>query len=161
MKFTKDDNASTITIDQTAYIENVLKRFNMMDCKIKLTPMVSGQHLSKSDCPETPNKEEVKMYQQLIGSLMYISCGTRPDIAYAVNTCSQFMSNPGPTHIAAAKHILRYLKGTINVGLTYSKQPAKYENKLFGYVDADHASDTEDRKSVGGYVLMLNGGAIS
>jgi hypothetical protein len=56
----------------------------------------------------------------------------------------------------AAKHIVRYLKGMRHVGLTYSKQPPELANKLFGYVDADHASDTDDCKSVGGYVLMLN-----
>jgi hypothetical protein len=71
------------------------------------------------------------------------------------------MSNLGPAHIDAAKHILRYLKGTSNVGLTYSKQPKDLANKLIGFVDADHASDSDDRKSVGGYVLMLGGAAIS
>lgn len=101
------------------------------------------------------------MYQQLIGSLMYISCGTRPDIAYAVHTCSQFMQNPGEKHITAAKHILRYLKGTPDIGITYSKQPEEYANLLYGYVDADHATNKDDRKSVGGHVLMLNGAAIS
>jgi hypothetical protein len=67
--------------------------------------MVAGEILSKDDCPTFPVQEDVKAYQQLIGSLMYIACGTRPDIAYAVNSCAQFMSNPGQPHIAAAKHI--------------------------------------------------------
>jgi hypothetical protein len=160
MKFTRNKKSGSITIDQKAYIESVLKRFDMADCNSKPTPMTPGLHLSKADCPEVPDKEQTRMYQQLIGSLMYISCGTRPDIAYAVSTCAQFMSNPGSRHMEAAKHILRYLKGTSNVGLTYSKQPAELANVLFGYVDADHASDSDDHKSVGGYVLMLNGAAI-
>jgi hypothetical protein len=54
--------------------------------------MVAGQILSKDDCPTFPVKEDVKVYQQLIGSLMYIACGTRQDIAYSVNSCAQFMS---------------------------------------------------------------------
>ncbi len=98
----------------------------------------------------------VKPYQQLVCSLMYVACATRPDIAYAVNSCAQFMSNPGPglVHLEAAKHILRYLKGTKTVGITYSKQTDdKLANKLVGYVDADHAADVDDRKSVDGYVL--------
>jgi hypothetical protein len=71
------------------------------------------------------------------------------------------MQNPGPSHFEAAKHILRYLKTTNAAKLTYSKQPPQMANVLYGYVDTDHAGSTEDRKSVGGYVLMLNGGAIS
>ncbi len=116
--------------------------------------------LSKSDCPAVPNFDDTKMYQQLIGSLMYIAGGTRPDIAYAVSACSQFMSNPGPTHIAAAKHILLYLKGTQDIRLTYSRQGADKANVIEGYVNADHATDKDDRKSVGGFVLMLNRAAF-
>jgi len=85
MKFTCNEDSS-ITINQRVYNENVLKRFCMEDCKPKYTPMVAGQILSKDDCPTYPCREEVKMYQQLIGSLMYISCRTRPDIAYAVDS---------------------------------------------------------------------------
>jgi len=70
------------------------------------------------------------------------------------------MSNPGQTHIVAAKHILRYLKATSDIGLTYSKHQEKMANCLFGYVDANHAADKDDRKSVGGHVLMFNGAAI-
>ena len=162
MKFTRDEKTGSVHIDQTAYIESVVKRFGMEGCKPKATPMVPNVHLSKSDSPEVKDKEQTKIYQQLIGSLMYISCGTRPDIAYAVSTCAQFMSNPGPRHMEAAKHIVRYLKGTSKVGLTYSKQTQpELVNRLYGYVDADHASDSDDRRSVGGYVLMLGGAAVS
>jgi len=161
MKFTHNKTTGAISIDQRAYIDNVLKRFKLEDCKTKPTPLTPHVHLSKNDCPEVPDKKAVKLYQQLIGSLMYIACGTRPDIAYAVNTCAQFMSNPGNRHIEAAKHILRYLKGTKDVKLTYQRQPPELANKLFGYVDADHATDPDDRRSVGGYVLMLNGAAVS
>ena len=162
MKFTQDLKNGTIRIDQKAYIEAVLKRFNTQDANERDTPFEPKIHLSKADCPAVPDKKAVKAYQQLVGSLMYIACATRPDIAYAVNTCAQFMSNPGPRHEEAAKHVLQYLKKTKDVGITYSKQAdAVNANRLFGYVDADHASDIDDRKSVGGYVLMLNGGAVS
>ena len=70
------------------------------------------------------------------------------------------MSNPGPTHIAAAKHILRYLKGTQDIGLTYSRQGANKANIIEGYVDADHATDKDSCKSIGGFILMLNGAAF-
>ncbi len=71
------------------------------------------------------------------------------------------MQNPGPSHFEAAKHILCYLKTTKGAKLTYSKQLPQMANVLYGYVDADHTGSTEDRKKVGGYVLMLNGAAIS
>ena len=162
MKITQDLKRGTIKLDQKAYIEAMLKRFDMVDANERDTPLPPKVKYSKADCPAVPDKKVVKAYQQLVGSLMYVACCTRPDVAYAVNTCAQFMSNPGPRHIDAAKYILRYLKGTKDVGITYSKQTDDLlANRLFGYVDADHASDADDRKSVGGYVLMLNGGAIS
>ena len=157
----QDLKAGTISFDQKAYIESVLKRFNMEDCSDKRTPLPPRTYLTSEDCPAVPNKEDVKVYQQLVGSLMYVACGTRPDIAFAVNSCAQFMSNPGPSHFKAAKHVLRYLKTTKDAKLTYSKQSPDMGNVLYGYVDADHAGSPEDRKSVGGYVLMLNGAAVS
>ena len=125
MKFTQDLKSGTIKIDQKAYIEAMLKRFDMKDANERDTPLAPKTRLSKADCPPVPDKQAVKAYQQLVGSLMYVACATRPDIAYAVNTCAQFMSNPGPRHEEAAKHILRYLKGTKDVGITYSKQDEK------------------------------------
>jgi hypothetical protein len=161
IKFTQDHANGTISLDQSAYIDAVLKRFGMEDCKDKHTPLEPGLHLDASDCPSKPDKKDVRTYQQLIGSLMYISCGTRPDIAFAVSTCSQYMQAPGPSHFQAAKHILRYLKATKNEKIVYRKQNPSMANRLYGFVDADHAGSHDDRKSVGGYVLMLNGGAIS
>eukprot|EP00961_Rhodomonas_salina_P004029 55522-Rhodomonas_salina.1 len=84
------------------------------------TPSEPGTHLLKLMCPAVPNPEETRKYQQLIGGLMYASVLTRPDISFAVNQCTSFMSNPGPEHIAAAKRILCYLKGTKSQKLTYT-----------------------------------------
>eukprot|EP00961_Rhodomonas_salina_P131965 1776616-Rhodomonas_salina.1 len=70
------------------------------------------------------------------------------------------MANPGPSHIAAAKRILRYAKGTSEVGITYTANVTG-PNQLYAYVDADHAGDPEGRRSVTGYAVMMNGGAIS
>jgi Reverse transcriptase (RNA-dependent DNA polymerase) len=161
MRFTRDAEAGTITIDQRAYAENVLKRFDMADCTPKAAPMASRLRLSKADCPETPNRERVKLYQQIIGSLLFLSGSTRPDLALAVNQCAQFMGNPGEVHLAAAKHILRYMKGTLDYGLTYGRAKDGLQNCLYGYVDADHAACPDDRKSVAGYAIMLNSAAIS
>ena len=160
MKFTRNWENGTITIDQRAYSESMLKRFGLEDATPKKSPMVSHLRLSKADCPDFPDKGTRKMYQQIVGSLMYLSCGTRPDIAMAVNQCAQYMSNPGPSHIEAAKHILRYVKGTLDVGLTYGNASPSMENTLLGFVDADHAASPDDRKSVAGYALILNSAAV-
>ena len=157
----QDLEAGTISFDQTAYIDSVIKRFNMVGCKTKHTPLPPKTYLTSQDCPATPDKKDVKTYQQLMGSLMYVACGTRPDIAFAVNSCAQFMQNPGESHLKAAKHILRYLNTTRDAKLTYRKQQPNMGNVLYGFVDADHAGSPQDRKSVGGYVLLLNGAAIS
>eukprot|EP00961_Rhodomonas_salina_P189290 2553872-Rhodomonas_salina.1 len=71
------------------------------------------------------------------------------------------MSNPGPEHIAAAKRILLYLKGTKTKKLTYTQQSSDMANSLYCYTDSDHAGNLDTRCSVTGYVVMLNGAAVS
>ncbi|XP_035210361.1 secreted RxLR effector protein 161-like [Stegodyphus dumicola] len=88
---------------------------------------------------------------------MYLSMATRPDITYAVNLLSQFNINPGKEHWHAAKRILRYLKGTQDRGLIYTKTG----KPLIAFVDAYWASNVDDRKSYTGFVYILTGSAIS
>lgn len=82
---------------------------------------------------------------------------SRPDISFSVNYLSRFNNNPGKRHWLAAKRILRYLKGTIDDRLTFSKS----DHLLRGYSDSDFANDLDERKSVSGYVFKLFGGVIS
>eukprot|EP00961_Rhodomonas_salina_P193796 2616390-Rhodomonas_salina.1 len=65
------------------------------------------------------------------------------------------MSNPGPAHMVAALRILRYIAGTLDLGITYKRQPDSRANLLWGFADADHAGDPDTRCSVTGYVLMI------
>lgn len=85
---------------------------------------------------------------------MYAMIGTRPDIAYAVSAVSQYSTNSGPSHWTAVRRIFRYLSGTKTVGLVYGG------GNCCGYTDADWGG-SEDRKSIGGYVFMINSGAVS
>eukprot|EP00961_Rhodomonas_salina_P155877 2098894-Rhodomonas_salina.1 len=126
-------------------------------------PMEPNTHLSVSDCPASYNcnKEFVLEYQQIIGPLLYLANLTRPDLAHSVNQCSKFMSNPGPSHMIAARVILKYLAGTTENGLTYEAQPASRANLLWGFADADHAGDPDTQRRVTGYVLMIAGAAVS
>ena len=99
-----------------------------------------------------------QMYQAVVGSLLYLSNKTRPDIAYAVSSVARYSSKPTRDHWTAVKRILRYLKGTHDYGLLYQK---KASVELLGYSDADWAGDVGDRKSTSGYVFFLGGAAVS
>src|SRR5882757_6758809 len=93
----------------------------------------------------------------MIGSLMYLT-NMRPDICFAVNTLSQFLKDPRHVHLIAAKHILRYLRGTVDYGLKYD---ASQNINLEGYVDLDWAHSVIDRKSTSGCCFSMGLGVIS
>lgn len=150
----------SLTVDQSLYIKEILQRYNMADCKPTNSPLDSYQRLSKEMEPKTEaeaKEMENKPYREIVGSLMYLTQHTRPDITYAVNLVSRFSQNPGKVHLGAIKRILRYLKGTINVKLHFVKN----DEEICGYSDADWAEDRDDRKSTLGYIFMFQGGAVS
>jgi len=105
-----DRQAGTLELRQSGHIGALLKRKNMVDCKPVLTPMVPGLQLNLLDTT-TPNCH-MYPYREVVGSLLYISCATSWDIAYAVAYLSKFMKEWDETHWHAAKHLLHYLKGT-------------------------------------------------
>nr|AAZ28937.1 polyprotein [Phanerochaete chrysosporium RP-78] len=143
-----------ISILQTRYLETILERFGMQDCKPVSTPLDPGVKLEPT--PEDQTPADVP-YAAAIGSLMYAATGTRPDIAFAVQTLSQFTSRPSATHWTAVKHVFRYLKGTTDVGLTFARRA---DDDITGYSDADWAQ-AHDRRSVSGYAYLLAGGIVS
>ena len=110
IQITRDQNTRAIWIDQQAYIENALKRFELQDGNTTKTPLPAGIHLEKSEKPVALDTKTY--YQQIIGMLIYAAIGTRPDIAFVAMRLSQFNNNPTQEHIKYAKYILRYLKGT-------------------------------------------------
>lgn len=133
----------------------------MNDCKSVSTPADPNQKLTKDMCPKSEKEMEEMAsipYHEAVGGLLYIAQGTRPDIAYAVNTVSKFNVNPGKPHWAPVKRIFRYLKGTISAKLEYSKDG---NQETISYCDADWASDTDDRRSTTGYCFLRQKGAIS
>ena len=93
----------------------------------------------------------------MIGLLMYLT-NTRPDICFAVNTLSQYMTQPRQVHIIATKHVMRYLKGTVEYGLRFS---AYCEFKLKGFTNSDWAGNVKDRKSTSGCYFNLGSAMIS
>ena len=147
MKFTRED--STYKINQSAYIDKILHKFNMSECNSSPTPAIEGLQLQTLQDKATDFD-----YRGLVGSLLYLMLGTRPDIAWIVNRLSQHLNNPGQEHVNAAKHVLRYLKGTRDLGLGFTKFNI---HTLTGYTDSDWASNTEDRKSTSGYLFKTTG----
>lgn len=144
----------SIFIHQATYTNKVLCRFDMRDCHGVATPADPNQTMNnyeESDASTYP-------YRELIGSLMYLAVGTRPDIAYAVGIASRFLEKPTVAHERAAKRILKYLKRTINFGILFSHSKI---NELHGYSDADYAGCLTTRRSTSGYTFIFGGGTIS
>jgi hypothetical protein len=141
-------------LGQGKYTLEILKRFGMEDCKPMATPMITN--LKKLNSFES-KKVSPTIYRQLIRCLMYLT-NTRPDICFSVNTLSQHMVDPKRVHWIAKKHILRYLKGTIE----YMLQCLQGDQvKLVGYSDSDWAGSTTNRKSTSGCCFSLGLGMIS
>lgn len=156
MKVTRDRSKGILTLDQSEYIKKLLLRFGMINCKHVSTPMTVDCKLLKSD--NNTLRNDVYQYRQLIGSLMYLSVCTRPDITFACSQLSQFNNSFDNSHWLAAKRILRYLAGTINYGLCFTKGD---NFDLTAYADADWANDPNDRKSYTGFVIKLGNNVIN
>nr|XP_043639429.1 secreted RxLR effector protein 161-like [Erigeron canadensis] len=143
-----------IHISQHKYVNEVLKRFDLEECNPIQNPMVPGIKLTADD---ESGRVDVTRFKQVVGSLMYVTV-TRPDIQFAVNMVSPFSAAPTESHYAAAKRIIRYLKGTTDLGIWYDRGG---EKKLEVYTDSDFAGDVDSRKSTSGYVFIWNGGAFA
>jgi hypothetical protein len=120
MEIERDRQAKTIKLHQAKYIDDILAQFGMQDCNGVATPLDPNQKLRATDLEEMDIDIDIGKYQSIVGKLMYAMIATRPDLAYTVSTLGKFAANPSPTHMAAAKRCLRYLKQTSTIGITYS-----------------------------------------
>lgn len=157
LRITRDRKNNVIYVDQTKYIEELLDKFEMTNCNPIDTPSDANQRLVKEEPSGDFDPVNIP-YQQMVGCILYLTQGTRPDIAFAVNNVSRYNNCYTKTHWMAVKRIIRYLKGTKDLRLMFKKNAKDY---VFGYCDADWASDVNDRKSCTGYVFLRSGGAIS
>lgn len=142
-------------MNQTAYLQSVLNRFGMNECKQISTPL-----------PEKLNYNELNSDVQyeapcrnLIGCLMYAMLCTLPDLCVSLNILSCFQNKHNKELWQNLKRILRYIKGTLNLCLTYEENDC--QETLTGYVDSDWAGDEIDRKSTTGYLFKLYNNTIS
>ncbi|KAI0992742.1 hypothetical protein K3495_g15443, partial [Podosphaera aphanis] len=145
-----------IRLSQQGYSKKILKRFGFENAHKVSTPLDPNVTLCKG-CEED-RLENMKEYQAIVGSLMYLVIGSRPDLAYTVTLLSQFASCPNDSHMRAAKRTLRYLAGTADWDLFY---PFGSNKLLEVYADASYADDPHNRRSTSGYIIRLGDAAIS
>ena len=150
MRITRD--GSKIHLDQCAYLRTVLERCGMTNAKATSTPLPTGYIPSKNESG-TSTPELRSKYQTVIGSLLYLMLGTRPDISFAVTKLAQFSANPLQEHLDKALYICRYLVGTQDYRLTYN---GTSKEGLIAVTDSDWASDNTTRRSTRGNHLLLS-----
>nr|GMD22027.1 Retrovirus-related Pol polyprotein from transposon TNT 1-94 [Ipomoea batatas] len=127
-------------VEKKKYVEKVLDRFNMSNCKHVSTALGAHFKLSSVSC----RKSDVDVaymskvpYSSVVGSLMYAMVCTRPDLAHAVSVVSRYMHNPGKEHWNVVKWILQYLKGTSSLGLVFDRS-SSVSTDIVGFVDSDY-----------------------
>lgn len=139
-----------LKLGQRLYVEGILRRFGLHNSKPARSPMVES-FFSSLSVEEDKSPQDVQVYQQMIGSLLYLALRTRMDILAPVLILARFQNAPTAYCRRAVKRVLRYLRGTCDFGLLY--RPGSLE--LDGYVDSDFAGDTTDRKSMAGYLVKV------
>jgi Reverse transcriptase (RNA-dependent DNA polymerase) len=153
----------TISLSQSAKIDQLVNEYGQRDAHSVDTPMVTGLQLRRPDKSATVPADvaewsERTPYRSLVGSLMYIAVATRPDIAYAVGRLSSYLDCYRLDHWSAAIRVLRYLKGTRTHALTLGGRSSL---TLSGYSDSDYANCLDTSRSIGGYCFSLGSGMIS
>ncbi len=155
MEIERDGELGSIHIGHKQFIESLLNDYGMQNCKANALPLEAGFQVKCNE--ESCQRVNQKAYQSLIGSLMYLAMTTRPDILHSVTKLAQRNVDPHKEHEVGAKRILRYLKGTTELKLHYQSngQP------IHGYVDADWAGDSSDRKSFSDWSFFAAGAAFA
>ena len=143
-----------ILMTQQKYILELLKETKHINCHTNETPIEANKKLVVL---ESDPKIELSSYQKLIGKLLYLA-HTRPDICYTVNVLSQFMHSSRNSHFQAANRVLRYLKGTSGLGITY-QESGKLD--LILYTDSDFAGSRVDYSSTTGYCTFFGGNLVT
>jgi len=147
-----DSERKLMTLSQKRYIESLATKYNIWNSNLFDTPMEMHLKVEKAEKPDFNVK-----FRNLIGALLYVSAGTRPDVTFSVNYLSRFQSAYDHTHFKYALRILKYLFNTRELRLTYR---SSHLECLDVYVDSDWAGDVEDRRSTTGFVIRMFGNPI-
>lgn len=165
MRITRDRKVRTIKLDQELYVTKALEKFGLDRCKPLPTPGAKAeQSQGSSDTKKRDEPADLKLYQEKVGTLLYAAISTRPDIAFDVNRLTQRMQAPTVRDDEDCDRVFRYLAGTKQLGLLYGRQPISGSSPAIvvsAFADADWASDRLDRKSITGWIAMINGDPVS
>jgi len=159
VQFEREKDTCELWIHQEMFIDSLLSDYDMVDCNAVKTPLDRDNPLGLATDVYPAIANLTVSFQRLVGSLLFLQLCSRPDISFAVLVLSQHTSAPEPRHFAAAKRVLRYLKGTKSYRLHYGG--ADCHLSFSGLSDADWAGDKMDRASISGFVWSLGGGPIS
>jgi histone deacetylase 1/2 len=143
-------------LNQEKYARDVLARVGMLNCKGSPTPLSSSEKITAYE-GELLGPDDSTSYRSMVGALQYLTL-TRPDISYAVNKVCQYLHAPTTVHWTAAKRILRYIKNTPSVGLTFMRSKS---TQVSAFSDADWAGCLDDRRSIGGFAVFFGPNLIS
>ncbi|XP_031252284.1 uncharacterized protein LOC116110205 [Pistacia vera] len=146
-------NAIGLLLAQTKYAQDLLQKAGMKDSKPCPTRMATGVKLRKEN---SEMFDQPTLYRSIIGDLQYLIL-SRLDLAFSVNKLSQFLQSPTVAHWTASKRILQNVKGTLQHGVIFTRSQKFI---LETYVDANWASDINDRKSTSGYTMFVGGNLI-
>lgn len=150
----RNRSAKTMWIGQSKLIIDTLQRYQLDTTNPTVLPMDAG--LKMRSCTDDVDTATDKPYREVVGSLLYLASCTRPDIAYVVGVLSRFVAKPSNEHWAVAKRVLRYLRGTTDLGITYGPTSTSLE----GFSDSDLGGDPDRRRSTSGSMFLLHGGAV-
>jgi hypothetical protein len=154
IRISRNFQKGKLWLDQEQYTKKILEKFNMENSKPVKTPLNTSCKFTENSPPIDESKIP---YREAIGSLLFLAQISRPDIAFAVHKVSQYCNKPSQEHWNAVKWIFRYLRGTMNMKLEYSKTGSDY---IIGYSDADWGGSNQ-RHSTSGYIFQMAGGPIS
>lgn len=140
-----------LVLHHERYTIKLLENFGMLDSKPTITPMDPNVKLHQFEAREL---EDATLCRTDIGSLIYLTL-TRPDLAFCIGVLNRFMQKPRRTHLHAVKRVLRYVKVTIGLGISFKRETSL---KLEGFCDVDYGGDPTSRRSTVGYVLCLVNG---
>ena len=145
-----------LTLSQTRYAKDILAHSGMSKCKPVDTPLPSTQKLSIKDGTKLGAKDSTR-YRSIVAALQYLTL-TRPDISFSVNKVCQFLHDPTTVHFSMVKRILRYICGTINLGLRIRKSRTMI---VSAFSDADWVGCVDGRRSTGGFAVFLGDNLVS
>jgi histone deacetylase 1/2 len=145
-----------LLLNQANYAKKMLEQEGMSNCKSSPTPLSSSEKIT-ANAGELLGPDDSTKYRSMVGAIQYLTL-TRPDIAYSVNKVCQYLHTHTTLHWTAAKRILRYIKGTLSIGLTFMRSQS---SSISAFSYADWAGCLDDRRSIGGFATFFGPNLIS